>query len=296
MFKLKGAYAPIATPFYNEEIAFPQLKENLDKWAATRLEGLVVGGSNGEIALLDEQEKVELFSFVRKNFPNNRPVVAGTGCESLKATLRLTEKAAAAGVDAALVITPWYYKSAMKDEVLKDYYTELADASPIPLILYNMPRNTGVDMNSGLVSELAKHQNIVGIKDSGGSIVQIGEMIHKSPSDFAVFAGSGNYLYASLVLGATGATMAVANVVPDLCDKIIRLYKAGEGEKAKELQMDILEVNAAVTTKYGIGGLKAALDLLGYYGGPTRKPLRPVGPDAVADISRILKNVGALRN
>ena len=294
MFKLKGAYAPIPTPFFNDEIAYPQLKDNLDKWAGTRLEGLVVCGSNGEFPLLDEEEKVELFRFVRKNFPANRPVIAGTGCESLKATVRLTQKAADAGAEAALILTPWYYKGGMKDEVLKAYFTEIADVSPIPVILYNMPRNTGVEMNSALVSELAKHQNIIGIKDSAGSIVQISEIIHKSPADFAVFAGSGSFLYTSLAMGATGATMAVANVVPDLCDDIIKYYAAGEHDKAKDLQMKILDINAAVTVKFGIGGLKAALELLGYYGGPVRKPLRSLGADGVAQIEKILREVGAL--
>jgi len=295
MMELKGVYAPIPTPFDDDRLALPRLQENLAKWAATKLTGLVVCGSNGEVALLDEEEKVELFTFVRKNFPADRPLIAGTGCESLKATLRLTCKAAEAGADAALVITPWYYKGAMKDEVLKAYYTELADQSPLPIILYNMPRNTGVDMNSGLVSELSRHENIIGIKDSSGNIVQIGEIIQKSSKDFAVFAGSGSFLYASLVLGATGGTLAVANVIPDLCAEIIALCNAGQAEKARTLQMKIMEINAAVTVKWGIAGLKAALDLIGYYGGPTRKPLRPLAPELKSQLEAILRNVGALK-
>lgn len=295
MFTLKNAYAPIPTPFDADgEISYPRLRENLDKWAASRLEGLVVCGSNGEFPLLDEDEKAELFSFTRKNFPANRPVIAGTGCESLKASLRLTRKAAEAGVEAALVLTPWYYKGGMNNDVLKAYFIELADTSPIPIILYNMPRNTGVEMNSGLISELSKHQNIIGIKDSSGNIVQIAETIQNSVEGFAVFAGSASFLYPSLMLGAVGATMALANVIPDTCDDIITLYKKGETEKAKTLQLLVLELNAAVTSRWGIAGMKAACDLLGYYGGPLRKPLRPVGPEVVSQIKEMLKKLGAV--
>jgi len=295
LFKLKGAYAPIPTPFEsNEEIAFGKLKENLDKWAASRLDGLVICGSNGEFPLLDEEEKVELLGFARKHFPANRGIIAGTGCESLKATLRLTRKAADVGCDAALVLTPWYYKSGMNSDVLKAYFTQLADASPIPVILYNMPRNTGVEMNSALISELSKHQNIIGIKDSSGNIVQIAETIQHSSKDFAVFAGSTSFLYSSLVLGAAGATMALANIIPDTCVELIELHKKGEAEKARALQMSLLDINAAVTSKFGIGGMKAACDLMGYYGGPLRKPLRSAGPEVVKQIKELLQKLGAL--
>ena len=295
MFKLKGAYAPIPTPFEtNEEIAYGKLKENLDKWAASRLEGLVICGSNGEFPLLDEEEKVELFRFTRKNFPAGRPIIAGAGCESLQATLRLTKKAAEAGCEAALILTPWYYKGGMNNDVLKAYFIELADKSPIPVILYNMPRNTGVEMNSALISELSKHQNIVGIKDSSGNIVQIAETIKHSAKDFAVFAGSASFLYTSLMLGATGATMALANVLPDVCADLIELFEKGEHQKAQELQLSILDINAAVTSKFGIGGMKAACELLGYYGGPLRKPLRASSPEVVNQIKEMLQKIGAL--
>lgn len=294
MFTLKGAYAPIPTPFYEDEIAYSHLKENLDKWAESNLEGLVVCGSNGEFPLLDEQEKADLFAFVRRNFPANRPVIAGTGCESLKATIRLTKQAAEVGINAALVVTPWYYKGAMKDDSLKAYYSELADLSPIPIILYNMPRNTGVEMNVGLVSELSYHPNIIGIKDSSGNIVQIADIINKADKDFAVFAGSGSFLYSSLVLGATGATMAVANIIPNLCDDIIRLQREGQHQAAKKLQLDILDINAAVTSKWGIAGLKTALDMIGYYGGPLRKPLQSLNAEAKQNIKIMLGKIGII--
>jgi 4-hydroxy-2-oxoglutarate aldolase len=295
LFKLQGAYAPIPTPFEdNEAIAYGKLKENLAKWAASRLDGLVVCGSNGEFPLLDEAEKIELFAFVRKNFPAGRGIIAGTGCESLQATLRLTRKAAEAGCDAALVVTPWYYKGGMNADVLKGYFTQLADASPIPVILYNMPRNTGVEMNSALICELSKHQNIIGIKDSSGNIVQIAETIKGAAKDFAVFAGSASFLHTSLMLGAAGGTMALANVLPDKCVELMELSRKGEAAKAQELQLALLDINAAVTSKFGIGGMKAACELMGYYGGPLRKPLRPASPEVGAQIKAMLEKLGVL--
>jgi 4-hydroxy-2-oxoglutarate aldolase len=296
MFKLKGAYAPIPTPFeVNEEISYGKLKSNLDKWAASKLDGLVICGSNGEFPLLDEAEKIELFGFARKNFPAGRGIIAGTGCESLQATLRLTNKAAEVGCDAALVLTPWYYKGGMNNDVLKAFFTELADKSKIPVILYNMPRNTGVEMNSALISDLSKHQNIIGIKDSSGNIVQIAETIKHSAKDFAVFAGSASFLYSSLMLGAAGGTMALANCLPDKCVELIELFTKGEHQKAQELQILLLDINAAVTSKFGIGGMKAACELMGLYGGPLRKPLRPASADVVAQIKEMLVKVGALQ-
>lgn len=295
MFKLKGAYAPIPTPFEaDESIAYGKLKENLEKWAASRLDGLVVCGSNGEFPLLDESEKVDLFKYCRENFPAGRAIIAGTGCESLQATLRLTKKAAEVGCEAALVLTPWYYKGGMNNDVLKAFFNELADKSPIPVILYNMPRNTGVEMNSALISDLSKHQNIIGIKDSSGNIVQIAETIKHSDKAFAVFAGSASFLYATMMLGGAGATMALANVLPNQCAELISLAEKGEHQKAQELQLSLLDINAAVTSKFGIAGMKAACELMGYYGGPLRKPLRSSSPEIVNQIKEMLVKIGAI--
>lgn len=290
--KLKGVYAPIPTVFNDGEIAYKKLKDNLAKWEKTRLEGLVVLGSNGEFVLLDEDEKVELTAFVRENYPAEKPVIAGTGCESTRATIRLTNKCAEAGVDAALILTPSYYKGSMTDVALKAFFTDVADASSVPVILYNMPRNTGVNMSAALVSELSEHPNIIGIKDSSGNIVQIAAIIADSSPNFSVFAGSGSFLYASLCLGATGGTLAVANILPDKCFQIVDLFNQGRHEEAKMIQFQILEANAAVTSRWGIAGLKAAMDLVGYFGGEVRKPLINLSDQNREEMKKILKKVG----
>lgn len=291
---IRGIFAPIPTPFHKDEIAYDKLKGNLDRWARTDLRGLVVLGSNGEFVLLTEDEKVKLVEYVRSNFPAERPVIAGTGCESTRDTIRLTKRVAAVGATAALVVTPNYYKGSMTDAILKRFFYDVADASPIPVMLYNMPRNTGINMSVPLVIECSKHPNIVGIKDSSGNIVQIAEIIAGTGPDFAVFAGSGSFLYATAVLGGVGGTLAVANVLPNMCAAIQRAAEAGDHAKAKELQMKIMAANAAVTSRWNIPGLKAALDMLGYYGGPPRLPLLPLGEPVLGELRQILAEAGAI--
>ncbi|MGE5561674.1 MAG: dihydrodipicolinate synthase family protein [Chloroflexota bacterium] len=290
---IKGIFAPIPTPFdENEAIAYDRLAANLERWFATDLTGVVVLGSNGEYVLLTTEEKRELISFVCRHAPAGRPVIAGTGGESTREAIELSRHAADCGAAAALVITPAYYKGAMTDAALAAHFTAVADASPIPVMLYNMPRNTGINMSSKLVIELSKHPNIAGIKDSGGNIVQIAEIIAGVRPDFAVFAGSGSFLYPTLALGGVGGTLAVANVIPNECARILRLVEAGEHDEARRLQLAILEINNAVTGKYGVGGLKAALDLLGYYGGNPRRPIQPAKPAERDDLRRMLAGLG----
>ncbi len=291
---IRGIYAPIATPFVDDRIAYDNLGENLDKWAQTDLTGVVVLGSNGEFVLLDEEEKVELVEFCAKRLEGKKKIIVGTGCESTRATIRLTKKVAEFGIEAALIVTPSYYKGAMTDPTLKKFFFECADASPVPVFLYNMPRNTGVNMGAELVLSLAEHPNIHGIKDSGGQIVQISEILAGAPSGFSVFAGSGSFLLTTLAMGGAGGTLAVANVLPNECAAIQSLYESGNLEAARDLQFKILEANKAVTTGFGIPGLKAALDIIGYYGGDPRPPLQPLAEAGRAKIREILSRVGAV--
>jgi len=293
--KFRGVFAPIPTPFdAGEEIAYPQLRDNLAKWARTDLAGVVVLGSNGEFPYLDSGEKEQLVAFVRENFPRERPVIAGTGCESTRETIRLTKRAAELGADAALVLNPSYYKGAMTAAALQNYFLAVAEASPIPVMLYNMPRNTGINLTADLVAALSSHPNIVGVKDSSGNIVQIAEIVAGAREGFAVFAGSGSFLLATLLMGGVGGTLAVANVLPGQCTRIAALAGEGRVEEARRLQLQILAVNAAVTTRWGVAGLKAALDLLGYYGGPPRRPVLGAGEEVRTELKAMLQKVGAL--
>ena len=290
MNKIEGIFAPIATVFdASGDLDMARFAENISKFNKTKLSGLVVLGSNGEFALLTHREKLRLVEAAKEQISKDKLLIAGTGCESLRETIELTKECAYAGADGVLVVTPSYYKSDMTDEALKCYFNSVADESPVPLLLYNMPRNTGINIGPNLVDALAKHPNIVGIKDSSGNISQIAEIIAKCPQDFAVFAGSGNFLLPTLALGGVGGTLAVANVVPDYCVAIYKLYKDGQMDKAKKLQLGLLELNAAVTTRYGIGGMKAAMELVGFHGGSPRRPILPATEDVRRKIAEIVE-------
>lgn len=292
--KITGIFAPIPTPFINEEIAYDKLKENLAWWGSTDLAGVVVMGSNGEFVYLSEREKEELIGFVRENFNAKKKVIAGTGCESTRETIRLTKRAAELGADAALIVTPHYYKGSMTNEALKKYYFDVADASPIPVLLYNMPNNTGLNMPARLVIELSSHPNIAGIKDSSGNIVQISEIIAGVRPDFAVFAGSASFLLTSLMMGAVGGTLATANILPNQCVAVQRLFEAGRLEEARQLQLRLLPINAAVTSRWGVAGLKAAMDLLGHFGGEPRRPTLPLKDQEREELKRLLAEFGEI--
>ncbi|MFO7942444.1 MAG: dihydrodipicolinate synthase family protein [Bacillota bacterium] len=290
---LRGIFAPIPTPFSaNGDIDYQSMKANLEKWSETKLTGVVVLGSNGEFVYLSPQEKAELVRFVRENFPQDRPVIAGTGCESTRATVDMTARAAEAGCDAALVLTPHYFKGSMNPDVLKRFFFDVADESEIPVMLYNMPGNSGINMSSSLVAEISEHPNVAGIKDSGGNIVQISETIAKTADDFSVFAGSGSFLLPALVMGAAGGTLAVANIMADTCAGVMEAFKDGDMDRAVDLQRRLLAPNAAVTARFGIPGLKAAMDMLGYFGGQPRRPMLPVSDDVRAQLRAVLSDAG----
>jgi len=291
--KVEGIFAPIPTPFSaDEEIAYDRLRQNLQWWATTKLAGVVVLGSNGEFVFLTPEEKIRLVAEVKANWPAGKMVIAGTGCETTRETIHLSKQAADLGVDACLILTPHYYKGNMTHAALKRYFWEVADACPVPVMLYNMPRNTGLNMATNLVVELSKHPNITGIKDSGGDIVQISEIAAATGDGFSVFAGSGSFLLTTLLMGGVGGTLAVANVMPNECAGIVELYKAGKLDEARALQQRILEPNKAVTSRWGIAGLKSSLDLMGKYGGPLRRPLLPLTDAERADLAKVLQAAG----
>jgi len=292
MFKLHGIYAPIATPFAGGKIAYDKLERNLNFWLESDLSGIVVMGSNGEFVLLSPEEKDELTRFVCAYAKGKKPVVVGTGAESTVETIRLSKMAAEAGAEAVLVVTPNYYKGEMTEPVLARFYRDVADASPLPVILYNMPRNAGINISAKLAVELSHHPNIVGIKDSGGNIVQIADMIRNAAQGFSVFAGSASFLYATLAVGGTGGTLALANVFPNECTRVQTLFEAGKMNEARDLQMILIDSNNAVTGRWGIPGLKAALDMVGIYGGDPRPPLLPLSEANREELRKILAQTG----
>ena len=271
---LRGVFPPIPTPFdAQEEVALGALIETLERWNQYDLAGYVVLGSNGEAVYLTGQEKLHVLETVRRAIPADKLMIAGTGCESTRETIALTRQAAQVGADAALVLTPHYYGSKMTPDSLVRHYQAVADGSPIPILLYNVPGFTHVDVDAATIARAAQHTNVAGIKDSGGNLAKLADVVRLTGPDFQVLAGSAGFFLAGLAVGAVGGVLALANVAPQECIGIHRLFKAGQWEEAAELQRRLVPVNAAVTARFGVAGLKAAMDMLGYYGGPVRPPL-----------------------
>ena len=290
-----GIYTPIITPFDESgAIDYGKMKHNLEKWGKTDLDGIVVLGSNGEFVYLTEAEKLEVIQFAVNNFTKTKKIIAGVSCESTAETIETAKKAAALGVNAALVLPPHYYRGAMKDEILYGYFTDVADSSPVPVMLYNMPGNTGINLSSALIARLSKHPNIAGVKDTGGNIVQLAETVRDTDDDFSVFAGNTGYLMPALAVGARGATLDLANILPQECCDLVKLVKENRYEEAKALQLRLLKINTLVTGKYGVSGLKAAMAMLGYEGGVPRKPLKPATEEAREEIKAELEKIGVL--
>jgi 4-hydroxy-2-oxoglutarate aldolase len=281
-----GIFTPIATPFRDDgAVDHAGLSANVARWTQTPLTGLVVLGSNGEAAQLDDEEADRIVETVRAGVPASRPLIAGTGRESTRATIAATRRAGAAGVDAVLVRTPSFFKPQMTTDAFVRHFTEVADASPVPVLLYNVSIYTGVNLLPDAVEHLAVHPNIVGIKESGSDIAQIAEYVARTPDDFTVLAGSATTLVHALCAGCDGAILALASLVPAECVRMVALVHEQRLEEARALQRRLMPLARSVGTSYGVPGLKAALELIGYAGGPPRPPLRPVNSEIV-DIIR----------
>src|SRR6266545_4544753 len=278
-----GVFAPIPTPFDEQDrVDTTRLKAALQKWLATPLDGFVVLGSNGEAALMDDFESDQVIVAARDAVPSSRRFIVGTGRESTQAAIRASKRAAEHGADAVLVRTPGFFKTQMTHDAFVSHYTAVADASPVPLLLYNFTAVTGVNLQPAAVARLAAHPNIVGMKESGGDIGQIADLVSSTPGTFSVIAGSAGSFYPALCVGATGGILALACVLPEACTNLCTLTKAGRHDEAMALQRRITPAARLLGLQYGVPGLKAALHLIGYDVGVPRPPLAPAPNAAVA--------------
>jgi 4-hydroxy-2-oxoglutarate aldolase len=290
---LSGVYPPLTTSFNQDgSVALDRIQLNLNYYNQFKMSGYVVLGSNGEFVLLDEYEKISIIETVRNNMPDDKPLLAGVGCESTQATIRLAKRAAKAGTNAALVINPSYYKGLMTNVSLANYFNTVADHSPIPIILYNMPASTGLELSADLIVSVSNHPNIIGLKDSGGNVTKMGEVVKRTSNDFQVLAGSAGFFLPALSIGAIGGIMALANIAPLECLNIITLFNEEKMEAAQNLQVGIIALNQAITRIGGVPALKAAMDHLGLYGGPVRGPLLPAENCEIQKIKKLLKEAG----
>ena len=295
--KLEGVFPPIPTPFDADgNLLLDKFKSNIALWNKTGLHGYVVLGSNGEAVMLTDAERAALWQAARDAIPRDKLFLAGAGVESTRNCIALAKRAAELGADAAMFVTPNYYKSQMNSAALINHYRVIADASPIPTIIYNMPGATGIDIDAATVIALAQHPNIIGIKDSSGNVAKYGDIVRAVRSDFSVIAGSGSYFYPALCVGGKGAVAALANVAPREVVAIYDAFRAGQHDQARELQLKMIPLNAAVTTRWNIPGLKAALEELhqGYYGGAPRLPLRPLGDEDRRALRQVMQDAGVI--
>jgi 4-hydroxy-2-oxoglutarate aldolase len=291
MINLRGIIPPLPTSFHESEELYPEkIRENIGILLGFDLAGILVLGSNGELVLLSESEKEKVYATAREAIPSDRIMIAGTGGQSTRETIRLTKLAARQEADAALVLNPFYYKGQMTPDVLMHHYHDVADASTIPLIIYNMPSNSGVDMSADTITSIAAHPNIIGIKDSDGDIVKMGKIVRNTSEDFSVMAGSAGFLLPALASGADGGIMALANILPQKCLEILDTFSAGNLDMARDIQQAVIPLNTAVTKRWGIPALKAAMDNLGLYGGPVRRPLMPLDDKKKAALLKLLEN------
>jgi len=286
---LTGVFAPLPTPFQpNGELDTRRLRDAIVRWTATPLTGFIVLGSNGEAVFLDEDESERVIAAAREAVPKNRPLIIGTGRESTRATIRATKRAAALGADFVLVRTPGFFKSQMTNDAFVRHYTAVADESPVPVLLYNFTAVTGVNLLPAAVARLATHANIIGMKESGGDVAQIADLVTGTPNGFAVLAGTTSTFYAALCVGCAGGILAPASVVPHLCVRLFELTRAGRQDDARALQADLIPLTRLLGPAYGVPGLKAALKLAGYDVGFPRPPLAPVPEEAIAAIRQAL--------
>jgi len=291
---LSGIFPALTTPFENGNLSVERLTGNIEKYNRLDLAGYLVLGSTGEGILMDEAERLKAIEAVRSASAEGKIIVVGTGAQSTRATIEFTNRAGEAGAHYALVVTPFYFKAQMTARSLEAYYREVAEEAKIPILLYNVPKFTGLDLPLETVVSLATHPNIVGLKDSTGNIASLGQILRACPPNFSILQGSGSVLLASLVLGASGAILALSDMAPAETVEIFRLFRQGELEKAKVIQLRIIEVNQKIVGSYGVPGIKHALNLLGYFGGEPRSPLQPVSKEVGDSISQLLVDAGLL--
>lgn len=288
--KLTGVFPALTTPFVNGEIALEKFEQNIKRFNTYDLSGYLVLGSTGESILLSDEEKLELIKCASKASGENKFVIAGTGEQTTKKTIELTNKAAKNGAAAALILTPFYYKGQMTPNVLYDFFKEVADNSEIPILLYNVPKYTGVVIPTDIVAKLSTHNNIIGIKDSSGDLSYFAELVKICQFDFIKLTGSGSVFYPALTLGGDGGILAIANFAVADCVKMYISYMNNDLEYAKKIQLKLNPVNRRIVGQLGVAGIKHAVDLVGFYGGKPRKPLLESDEIIKSEIEKLLKN------
>lgn len=292
---ITGIFPALTTPFHKGELSVPGLQSNIEKYNKYDLTGYLVLGSTGESVLMDERESLAAIEAVRTSAPAGKTLLVGTGMFSAPATVRFTNMAADAGADYGLVVTPYYYKAQMNGKVLDAFFREVADQAKIPILIYNVPKFTGLDMPLDTILSLAEHPNIAGIKESSGNLAFVEEIARGCPKGFTLLQGNGSVLFPALMVGAKGGILAVTDMTPGEAVDIYKKVEAGEYRKARDLQLRILPAAQKIVGGMGVPGIKCAMDMLGYVGGELRSPLQPVSEEQKKLVRKILEEADLLR-
>lgn len=292
--KVSGVFPALTTPFAADgSVSVEDLKHNIRKYNATGVAGYVAIGSTGESVLLSRKEVETVLAAVKESAAPGKVLIAGTGAESTSETIERTKRAAELGYQIALVKTPYYYKPMYKPEVFIAHFRRVADASPIPVMLYSVPQFTGIALEAPEIGVLAPHPNIIGIKESSGIVQRAAEILAAVPSDFQLLVGSASMLFPSLVLGAVGGILALGSALPEHCVAMFDAVRAGDMGRARELQANMVPASKLIVSQCGIPGVKYAMDQAGYRGGEPRSPLLPLDDDQKHAIRTLLSTMEA---
>lgn len=290
--QLAGVFTPMVTPFKNDEILYDGLAKNVQKMNQTGLRGYFVLGTNGEFKSLSVEERLSVLKTVVENAAPDKIIMAGTAAESTKETIDITKEAAKIGAKMVSLLMPNFFRKQLDDEALTDYVLKVADASPVPVLLYNNPSVAAdVLISTEVVKRVAEHPNVVGMKDSSRGNFQSYLEAAKG-KEFYLLAGSAGFFFDLLQEGGVGGVLSLANIFPDECVKLYEAFKAGKLDEAKALNTKIVDLNKKVSGFGGVAAVKSAMDLAGYVGGDPRHPLRPLTAEKKATLEANVKELG----
>jgi 4-hydroxy-2-oxoglutarate aldolase len=291
--KLSGIAAPISTPFVNQEVAYDHLRSNVQQYRKTGLAGFFALGSNGESMFLTETEKLKVLEVVLQEKADHQIVMAGAGYESTRRTISFSRKVAEMGADFVSILTPSYFKKRLTDEAMIGYYTDVADAVPVPVIAYNAPGFTGMTLTPKVVEEISRHPNVIGMKDTSKG--NMSTYLSVADNNFDILSGTVSTLFESMLLGAKGGVVSLANAFPAPCCELYEACKAVDLDKARQLHYMLIKLNKSVSGSFGVVGVKYAAEVAGYHGGEPRKPLLPITEEGRRSIRKAIEEVGLLK-
>jgi 4-hydroxy-2-oxoglutarate aldolase len=291
--KLSGIAAPISTPFVNGEVAYDQLRSNMQKYSETALAGFFALGSNGESMFLTENEKLKVLEVVLQEKADHQIVMAGAGYESTRRTISFSNQVAEMGADFVSILTPSYFKKRLTDEAMIGYYTDVADGVSVPVIAYNAPGFTGMTLTPKVVEVISRHPNVIGMKDTSKG--NMSTYISVADNDFDILSGTVSTLFESMLLGAKGGVVSLANAFPAPCCELYEACKAVDIDKARRLHYMLIKLNKSVSGSFGVAGVKYAAEVAGYHGGDPRKPLLPITEEGRQSIRKAIEAAGLLK-